>query len=152
MGFDTKIAKQKPVGTVKYALDSITLGGDETPVLELRFAGKGNGAYMSALLKQANERRRVAAGKLTERKLDAARALEAEIFARTVLAGWEHVYEDETPGMPCPFSQAKAEELLLALAEHRPESFDALTGFAKDPDNFPQGAIDSQAGLELGKK
>lgn len=153
MGFGKTLAKQKPVGTVTYVLDTILLGCTDSPVLELAFAGKGNGPYMSEMLKVANDpRKKIGGGKITERKIDAAAEIEAEIFGKTVLKGWENVAEDEAPGVPIPFSVEKAQEMLLALAEHRYELFRDLVAFARDADNFPHESVDPNAGAELGKK
>ncbi|MDQ1446819.1 MAG: hypothetical protein QOI20_3283 [Acidimicrobiaceae bacterium] len=153
MGFGSQLSKQKPAGTLKFTLDTITLGFDKNPVLELAYAGKGNGPYMSMLLKLANDQsKKLGSGRLTEAKIEASRQHTAELFAATVVKGWEFVAEDDSPGVPCPFSREKCLELLLSLASERDDIFDGLAAAARDADNFPTLAADPNAGTELGKK
>lgn len=145
--FADMLAKQKPQGTVKFPLEMITLGGEESPVLEMRYAGRSNCGYQSAIIKVANERRnRGATGKITAAKLAADTELDARLFAQHVIVGWEHVYEH---GKPVSFTPQKCEELLLELAEHRHDIFLAITTFARDAENFRD--VGATAGVELGK-
>jgi len=148
MGFLDLIAATMPTGTARFVLDTFPLGSDQAPVLIMRHAGDSNAAYASAVVKAANELRSRAAGsRITESKIAESRSLDARLFAQHVLVGWENVCE--TPGTPTPFSPAKAEELLLAIAAKRPDVLTLITSFARDADNFRDASVPT--GDALGK-
>lgn len=147
MSFRAVLSAQKPVGVFRYTLDTILLGGTRSPWLDLRYAGQGNEAYQSAVLRIANERRgRSGAGKFTATKLREDRELDARVFAETIVVGWGEIYED---GKPAPCTPAKVLELLQVLAEDHEYIFLGITQNARDATNYQD--VPTGAGVELGK-
>lgn len=152
MGFKGLLEKQKPVGTQKYTLDTIFLGSDKHPVLELAYAGKGNAEYMSALYRLANAKAAstAAGGKISEESTRASQELDAQLFVH-VIRGWDHVHED-AGAPPTPCTPEKVTELLLALADDHPHVLNGLTSYARNSVNFPGSDGTAEAGRALGKK
>lgn len=154
MSFTQQLEKQKPTGTAWHTFQTLWLGAvdkDGTriqPRLEVKYAGKGNPGYRSAVLKIANETKtKPMPLKITETRIEESAASEAEIFAAHVVVSWEHVHEDD--GKPAPCTPTKALELLLALAQHHLIEFQEFLAFCRERTNFPN-ALEA-TGVELGK-
>lgn len=142
--FAETLKQQAPVGTHKHYLETITLGGDKKPWLEMRYAGKGNPGYQSAILKLAEERRRRVTSKITERTIQEDREQDAELFAQHVIVGWGEVYDE---GKPAACTPDRVKELLFALIEHHEREFVGILIEGRNPVNFQSAT----AGPELGK-
>lgn len=146
MAFKDRLAKQQAAGTARHTIHSIDLG-DGPPVLELRHAGESNRGYWSAALKLANEPGRVGDGKLSPESVARGRKVDADLFARFVVVGWEHVLEED--GTPTPCTPDRVRELLEAIIEHTPDAWIEIFMFARDRRNFV--AAPAADGIELGK-
>lgn len=144
MAFRDMLAKQAPVGTYRHYLETVTLGSDKKPWLDLRYAGKGNPGYQSAILKIAEDRRRRVVAKLTERSIQEDREQDAELFAQHVVVGWGEVFDE---GQPAPCTPANVKDLLLGLVELHEREFIGLINAGREPLNFQSAT----AGPELGK-
>jgi len=146
--FDDMLAPQAPSGEVTafYTLTEIALGCEDAPVFEMKFAGKGNRGYQSATIKLTNDPRLRASGKMTEHRLEDIRDIEAKLFAKHVIVGWKNVYKG---GQPSPCTYENALELLRALYNRRPDIFQMITAFAREPENFLDAS--PTAGADLGK-
>lgn len=142
-----KLSQPKPSGTAKYKFDTLPL--DKAPVLEVRYAGKGNPGYRSAELKQVNVLlQQGGVGKLNDAKLDAQSQQMAELFAQHVIVGWTDVFEDD--GSIAAATPAKFLEFLQQLlAGNFEDEFRNFVTFCRDAGNFRDAP--AGAGVELGK-
>jgi hypothetical protein len=140
------IAALKPTGTVWYTLSSICLDGEHPLRLLMKYAGKGNPGYWSAALKILNENRNRPGGKITDARIAEKLEQDAQLFAKYVIVGWEHAYED---GKPLPCTPENVLKVLRAIAENIPDTFLLITDHARDSENFRDSG--ATAGVDLGK-
>lgn len=120
-----KTAHLAPEGTIRHTMEGIVLAPHIDPkpvVLILKHAGKSNERFRKAL---ENAR---AKGKTDEASM-------IEIFARTVIEGWEHVYNDQDK--PVPYSPEECIDLFNSLVDaNRHSSVIAAMEKAGDPNPF----------------
>jgi hypothetical protein len=120
-------------------------------VLIVRPAAQPNDAYINAAFKLPSSSRPGAAQMSVSRIKETA-AEYAPLFARHIIVGWEHVYEDEAPDAVAPFTADKALEFLLALIkpppDGRPDVFVDLRVFCGQVENFRAPIVDA---VDLGK-
>lgn len=120
-----KTAHLAPEGTIRHTMDGIVLAPHIDPkpvVLILKHAGKSNERFRKALTNAQ------AKGKTDE-------ASTIELFARTVIDGWEHVYDDQ--GKPVVFSPEECIDLFNSLVDaNRHEAVIAAMNKASDPNPF----------------
>lgn len=132
MGFG--IRSFDPAAAVPLPLPSISADLDSPITLLLRHAGNGNPGYMNAMLKSA-QRATSGGGLLLAIQQD--RENDVDIFAEHVIVGWKNVSWD---GEPCTFSVTECarflRELILPPPDGRPDIFDRVRGFARNPENF----------------
>jgi hypothetical protein len=143
---EESIAATKPTGTAEYTLSTICLDGEHPLKFHLQYAGRGNGPFWSASIKRMNEQRRQSGGKVTNARIEENLDAEAVLFAKYVIVGWEHAYED---GKALACTPDNVLRVLRALIENRSDIFLMLTEFARDAENFRDVGI--AAGPELGK-
>lgn len=111
--------------------------------LDLAPMTKANKPYWSDVLAKASTL--AAAGASEEAFDDGAQARgrrrDAELMAKHVLVGWRGVVNDA--GQPVPFSSTAALDFLVEIAttEGAEHIFDGIRGFARNDDNFTNGAI-----------
>jgi hypothetical protein len=108
--------------TIPFTFDTLPAVNGKHPTLQCRYAGPGNDAFENARAKASWLSGGVSPK--TTRKVN--HEIMARILAETVVAGWEHVYEDDGPEYvkPVAFSVEKAVEFLVAIAEDKTESFE----------------------------
>lgn len=108
---------------------TVAENGDGTPIkFFVARAGKSNKKYQKALeVTFKPYRRQMQLNTMAE---ETATALMIEVFATTVLKGWENVRDKEDK--PLTYSKENAVKLLTDL----PELYDTLTAFANDVANF----------------
>lgn len=100
-------------------------------------AGKGNKKYQKALETVFKPyRRQMQLGTMSE---ETASSLMTEIFATTILKGWENVQTED--GKDLPFNKENAVKLLTDL----PELYDTLTAAANDVANFRDETLEEDA-------
>jgi hypothetical protein len=156
MSFDSDLDAQAPTGTARFTLDTIKLGGCPSfPVLIVKSATEANAAYRNAMFKSADDPRLRGFGrKASPERADANREIAAEVYAKTVIVGWENVWED---GQPVAFSPAKCLELLKSFIRRRPDGsaphaviFRGLQMFVEDDGNFGDATSADPTGLGKG--
>lgn len=111
---------------------------DET---EIKFyvarAGKSNKKYQKALENAVKPyRRQMQLGTLSD---EVSNKIMLEVFATTVLKGWENVQDEK--GNVMQFNKENAVKLLTDL----PELYDALTAAANDVANFREESLEEDA-------
>jgi hypothetical protein len=146
MPFEDDIAA--PVAVRTFTFSNLFIGCGRPLKLQCKHAGFSNPGLTSGQLKAFNDRQArrggSTAGKaVTPEMIEADRVLDAQLFAKHVVVGWDEdeqgqpsgatVYED---GKPVPFSVNKCQELLLAISKKRLDLFRLLTNWASDGDNF----------------
>lgn len=132
MPFDDLFDDMVPHGTAHFTLDGVFVRSTSPVILTLKHAGDTNAPLMTAQLKMVASRR-----KLTRDRIQAERIATARLYAKHVVAGWEHVCG--TDGKALPFKSTgpdSCEELLVRVAEKLPDVWLAIVSFATDPDNF----------------
>lgn len=150
MSFEAALDALVPTGTVRYTLDGVRLNCDKPVVLVSKHAGHSNRAFNNARFKAFARARE---GKMTVERSEANRTTLAKLLAKYCVTAWENILEipavpqfvDGVPGpvvmQATPFSSAKCEEFLLALAAKAPDIFDAFVSFIGDADNFREEAM-----------
>jgi hypothetical protein len=103
------------------------------PVLHMRAAGASNKAYQAAVLKRASKVRGNAKRQI-DTAVERAREWDVDLFAKYVVTGWDHVYDEA--GQPVPFSVERCEELLGKLLDVAPDILEEIRTFAGDASNF----------------
>lgn len=147
MSFLEQAAAAAPTRDARFVFTALRFGHADAPVLIVRHAGEGNGEYDSAFITAAIEIGLRLAGRASVGKRNEGRNVDAKLFAKHVVTGWENVCE--IPGEPTPFTPEKCEELLLAVVAKRPDWFARLALFVRDADNFRDQPLPS--GADLGK-
>lgn len=121
-------------------------------VLIVRPAGQPNDSYLNAVFKLPSSSRPNALGQMSVAKMKETQAEYVPIYAKHIVVGWEHVYEDESPDKVAPFSADKALEFLTALTQSppngRPDVFLDLRVFCGNLENFRAPVVGA---IELGK-
>jgi hypothetical protein len=136
--------------TRRHDIGLSTAPGAPSVVLIVRHAGHGNSGWRNALIKRANATS--SRGRhVSEAQVERDRAELAELYARHVVVGFEHVIDAET-SRPVPSSSEAALGLLTALIapppHGRPDVFVDLCSFCQDADNFAGPVVDA---ADLGK-
>jgi hypothetical protein len=116
-----------PTGTARFTLSRVHVRHAEPVVLIVKPSGEANEGYAAAL-KNA----------VLKGKVDA--KAHASIYAKHVIAGWEHVLD--ASGKPVPYTAAGGEELLHGLidAKRGHDIVGGLMAFCADADHFTGGA------------
>lgn len=156
MSFDSDLDEQAPTGTARFTLDTIKLGGCPSfPVFIVKPATEANAAFRNAMFKSGDDPRLKGFGrKASPERADANREIYAEIYAKTVVVGWDNVWED---GKPADFSTTKCLELMKSLIRRRPDGsaphavvFTTLRAFCEDDGNFGDATSTDSTGLSKG--
>lgn len=98
--FGLRLSSPKTRETARFDLDPSLCAADPI-VLVVRHAGRGNDEFTSMVTKQAKARANAADETPAQRQL--AREEDAELFARTVVVGWEGVPGEFTPDRALAF-------------------------------------------------
>lgn len=139
-----KVNPEKPV---RFVAEPLLISCDRYPVFSVKFAGRGNPAFLSRLAVMQEEMRVHASGPSTDAKETANLENWARILAATVIVGWENVCGPD--GAQLPFDVEQCESVLLELATEQPETLRRLAVFVQSPDYF-RGAPAALGGA-LGK-
>jgi len=86
--------------------------------LIVRGAGEGNRAWTSAVFRRPTEPQ---AERSSPWHDEAGRERIAEIFAESIIVGWENVFDDQAPTEPVPFSVEAVQGFLVELITHAPD-------------------------------
>lgn len=115
-----------PTGTARFTLSRVHVRHADPVVLIVKPSGEANEGYAAAL-KNA----------VLKGKVDA--KAHASIYAKHVIAGWEHVLD--ASGKPVPYTPAGGEELLHGLidAKRGHDIVGGLMAFCADADHFTGG-------------
>ncbi len=138
MGFSFKSASFQPDAEVDYVLDAISEDPYKPITFRVKHAGHGNAAFVNAQTKaRADLANRYNSSTVTAAYTRALREADVELLADYAIVGWSNVYED---GKPADFSTATLKRFLHALIEDppngRPDVFDHLRAWVRDPENF----------------
>lgn len=106
--FGLRLSSSTTRDTARFTLDP-SLCASKPIVLTVRHAGRGNDAFMAAAFKQASARHPSQGYSPAADQLS--REEDADLFARTVITGWD--------GVPGEFSVERAHGLLRALIQPR---------------------------------
>lgn len=124
--FDDVFKPRKLLTSQRFTLVGIRVRSDSDVVLIGKHAGRGNKAYMNALLKRAKASDAQVGVSLTPDKLDLNDAEFRQMFSRHVLTGWENVNGPD--GNPWPFNADRCLAFLNKLAQ---------------PDQYPELVVSS---------
>jgi hypothetical protein len=144
-GFSVDVSHLRPVKTARLKL-GVQPNAKSAPVTTLIgvHAGRGNAPFVNAIMKVDGEYNTA----LSPRQLDDGDLRRAEIFARTVITGWEGPCMDDSS--PAPYSPELLMQVFQALIEaKRSDVVIATLRYFADADNFTEGA---QASEVLGKE
>lgn len=161
MSFEDEI--DAPDAIRSYVFDALRIGCEKPLTIQCRHAGFSNPGLSAAQLKSFNDRQRRggngASAELTPQTVEANRILDAQLFAKHVVCGWDAIDVDGKPivgdatvledGKPVPFSTNKCQELLLAVSKKRLDEFRRFTAWASNADNFTDTTVGDPA--DLGK-
>jgi hypothetical protein len=138
--------------TARLTLASLPGVGAEHPTLIVKFAGRGNDAFVNARAKAAfvHGVQASSASRVNDEIL-------ASILAETVIVGWESMPEDDPDHAGCirstPFSTSACLEFLLALAVDRPTTYEWILSQVTDEKVFLIGIAPPKVHAEdLGKE
>lgn len=152
MGFSFKKHSVPAEMTRRYELGEVSEPDAPPIALIVRHAGEANAAYWNAMFKRINDLQAKAgsgAPRLTPAQLVKSRGETIEIYAQTIVAGWENVLEDGKPAQCTPEVVLRFLSALIAPPpDGCPEVFDELRKFCENASNFRPPAVSS---VDLGK-
>lgn len=132
---DLDLSHLTPTGTARYTLTQVRIPRTSTQsvVLIVKPSGEANEGYAAAL------KNAVLKGKVDPKA-------HSSIYARHIIAGWEHVHD--ASGKPVAYTAAGGEELLHGLidAKRGHDIVGGMMGFCSDPDHFTGTGTDPDLG------
>ena len=135
------IVATKKQDTVEYTMGAVTLSNGMSPVLSVSPATDMNKQYMSALLKQNAQNRRMS--KVTMKTVIENREKDIELYAKYIIKDWKNVVDENN--VPMSYSSAEGLDFLTQLCQnHQSWVFDDLRVFCSDMSNFVQDMIDDE--------
>ena len=127
--------------TVEYTMSPVTLSNGLSPVLNVSPATDVNKQYMSALIKQNAQNRRMA--KITLKTVTDNREKDIELYAKHVIKDWKNVVDENNEAVP--YSSDEGTDFLTQLCQNNQSwVFDDLRVFCSDMSNFVQDMIDDE--------
>lgn len=147
---------KKQAKTREFELDTLPLeinGEVVYPTLIVKSADTGlNRGLLSAALDAAPSDNKSRNPKFEIKTYDTTRAKNHELYAKTVITDWKHVYDAE--GKPVPYTPENGIEFLSMLEKHvGGYVFDQVIAFCSDISNFlDKSVIKIEQAVDLGKK
>ena len=131
--------------TIAYAIQPIVYEDGTTPTLQVMPANDSNKPYMSALLRNNAQVRRVP--KVTLKTLARNRNDDIELYAKYIIKGWENVRDENDEQVK--FSIDECVEFLEAIVKDNTWIFDDIRMFCSDMNNFIEDGADENDEEEL---
>lgn len=139
------IVATKRSDTVEYTMSNVTLSNGLSPVLVVAPATDANKKYMSALLRQNAQIRRMP--KVTLKTVNDNRDKDIELYAKHVIQDWKFVVDEKNK--PVEYTPAEGQDFIEQLcANNQNWVFDDLRMFCSDMSNFVESVAEDDEAVK----